>query len=236
MRFPGEASPSFIGPNGSGKTTLMKNLLRLLEPDEGVVRLDGMNVRDLSRRDFARRAGSVPQNPELNFDYTVEQTVQMGRYPHLGRFRALSLEDQRIATEAMQRADILHLKDHRVTQISGGEAQRVVIARALTQQPRILALDEPTNHLDIRHQTGILGLLKGLCRNEGIAVIAILHDLNFAYHYADQVILLNQGRIHGFGSPGSVLSVDAIEEVYGVPAAITANPFSGTPHIIYRID
>ena len=227
---------AIIGPNGSGKTTLLKNLLRLLEPESGIIMLGEKEIHRLSRREFARRAGSVPQNPALDYEYTVEQTVIMGRYPHLTRFQQLSSRDRDIALDAMRRADILHLKDQLITEISGGEAQRVIIARALTQEPGILALDEPTNHLDIHHQVAILGLLKGLCREKKIAVIAILHDLNFSYSYADQVVLLEDGRIHGIGSPEEVLTVAAIQEVYGVTAAIASNPFSGTPHIIYRID
>jgi iron complex transport system ATP-binding protein len=225
---------AIIGPNGSGKTTIFKNLLRLLSPQKGSVLLDGREIQEFSRREYARAAGSVPQNPALDYEYTVEELVLMGRYPHLGRLQRLSSRDREIAREAMRRADVLNLRHQRITRLSGGEAQRVVIARALTQEPRILALDEPTNHLDIRHQTAILGLLKELCRDREIAVVAILHDLNFALSYADMVLLLHEGAVYSSGPPMEVLTPRAIEAVYGIEATITENPFNGKPHIVYR--
>ncbi|ORC30694.1 hypothetical protein B4O97_17795 [Marispirochaeta aestuarii] len=225
---------AIIGPNGSGKTTFLKNLLRQLTPQRGTVLLDGREIRELSRREYARAAGSVPQNPSLDYEYTVEDIVLMGRYPHLGRLQRLSAGDREIAHEAMRRAEVLELRDQHITRLSGGEAQRVVIARALTQEPQILALDEPTNHLDIRHQTAILGLLKDLCRDKGIAVVTILHDLNFALGYADMVLLLHEGSVYSSGPPGEILTPRAIEEVYGVEAAVTTNPINGKPHIVYR--
>ncbi|WP_319559021.1 ABC transporter ATP-binding protein [Marispirochaeta sp.] len=234
MVRPGEFT-AIIGPNGSGKTTLLKNLLRILNPEKGMVLLDGRDINGLSRREYARSAGSVPQNPALDYEYSVKEIVLMGRYPHLGRFQSLSPRDHEIARKAMLRADILDLQHHRITQVSGGEAQRVVIARALTQEPRILALDEPTNHLDIRHQAAILTLLKELCRDQGIAVVAILHDLNFALSYGDTVLLLQEGSVFRSGNAREVLTPEAIRAVYGVEAAITENPFTGSPHIVYRM-
>lgn len=226
---------AIIGPNGSGKTTLLKNLLRILPPEAGTILLDSREISGLSRREYARAAGSVPQNPALDYEYSVKEIVLMGRYPHIGRFQRLSPLDHKIAEKAMLRADILDLQHHRITQISGGEAQRVVIARALTQEPRILALDEPTNHLDIRHQAAILALLKDLCRDQEIAVVAILHDLNFALSYADAVLLLQEGSVFRAGKAREVLTPASIKAVYGVEAAITENPFTGLPHIVYRM-
>ena len=226
---------AITGPNGSGKTTLLKNLLNLLHPDEGAVFLDRKNISTISRREFARNAGVVPQNPQMDFDYTVEETVLMGRYPHLSRFQRLSSADYAIAGQAMEQTDILDLKDHPVSRISGGETQRVAIARALTQEPRILALDEPTNHLDIKHQVAILSLLKKLCSEKGIAVVSILHDLNFAMAYADQVLLLQKGSVFHSGPPAEVLTAETIQRVYGIESALQNDPFTGASRIIYRI-
>ncbi len=226
---------AITGPNGSGKTTLLKNLLTLLSPDEGTILLDSRDIRSFSRRELSRKAGSVPQNPSMDYDYTVEEAVLMGRFPHLSRFQSLSSADYAIARNAMEKADILGMKDQLVSRLSGGEAQRAAIARALTQEPDILALDEPTNHLDIRHQVEILSLLKNLCREKGLAVITVLHDLNFALGYADQVILLQDGNIHSAGKPEEVLNPDSIHSVYGVESTMEKDPFSGRPRILFQI-
>ncbi len=226
---------AITGPNGSGKTTLLKNLLTLLSPEEGSVLLDSRDIRSFSRRELSRIAGSVPQNPGMDYDYTVEEAVLMGRFPHLSRFQQLSSSDYAIARNAMEQADVLSMKDQLVSRLSGGEAQRAAIARALTQEPGILALDEPTNHLDIRHQVGILSLLKNLCRKKGIAVITVLHDLNFALSYADKIILLQKGNVFSAGKPEDVLTPENMRSVYGVESTLEKDPFNGRTRILFCI-
>ncbi len=224
-----------VGPNGSGKSTLVRALSRALRPSRGAVLLGNRDLfRQVSTRDSARAIGVVPQSAGLTFGFTVREIVRMGRSPHLPRrpFAAEAAGDERIVTEAMASAGVGALAGRVATTLSGGEWQRVLIARALAQQPDVLLLDEPTAHLDIRHQWDTLGLARSLAHDGRKAVLAVLHDLNLAAGYCDRVILLSQGRIVAQGPPEAVLTPAHIRDVYGARVWVRCHPTSGRPVIL----
>lgn len=217
-----------IGPNGSGKTTLLKSISRILKPKSGIILLDGKDVYELKVKDVAKKMAVVPQDSPTKFDFTVRDIVLMGRSPHLGRLEMEGANDMEIAENAMRLTNTGHLADRSITEISGGERQRVVIARALTQEPKILLLDEPTSHLDINYQIEILDLIKELSKK--MIVIAIFHDLNLAARYCDELILLSNGRIFSLGKPGEVITPGNIESVYGIKVIVKRDSGGLTIH------
>ena len=221
-------SVGIIGPNGSGKTTLLKAISNILEPYSGTVRIDGADVTSFSARDLARTMGVVPQETGVSFDYTVSDIVMMGRHSYIGRFSSESPEDIRIANAAMETCNIAHFADRSINEISGGERQRVIIARAIAQEPKILLLDEATSHLDINHQVEILNLIHRL---EGVVRIGVYHDLNLAAQYCDYLLLLNHGTICARGSPADVLTARNLKEHYTINAVVTINPITKKPRI-----
>lgn len=201
-----------IGPNGSGKSTLLRCLHRALMPDSGTVLIDGDPIASLSARDVARRVSVVPQETISGSGMRVIDMVLLGRHVHRGDFHAYADEDHAIAHEVLERVGAGHLASRRLSELSGGERQRVIIARCLAQRARVLLLDEPTNHLDIRYQHEVLSLVKSL----GMATIVVLHDLNLAARYCDQIILLNHTRIVCAGSVTDVLNPEVLEPVFGL--------------------
>ena len=221
-----------IGPNGSGKSTLVKALTAVLPLMEGGVRLLGKDIQKMSTRQIARSVAVIPQETSIFFPFTIEEIVGMGRHPHVGRFRRISNQDLDIVEQAMQYTDTLHLRDRCINNISGGERQRAVIARALAQQPRVLFLDEPTSHLDINHQVEIFDLMKKLNREQRLTVFAVTHDLNLCAEYCQFVYILKDGAIAGSGTPGQILTGDTIKSVYGAEVEILTNPRSGSPIIV----
>jgi len=256
--LPGEVV-GIIGPNGAGKTTLFRVISRLLKPFSGEVRYDGKNIQEIPVRELARLIAVLPQNLPLTFPFTVLDFVLMGRLPHLGRWQSTQKSDYEIAREMMQLTEIKDLTNRYVTELSGGELQRVLLAQALTQQPELLLLDEPTSHLDIGHQIEIMDLIKRLncglriancelgnpksvhgesvqdeseIRNPKLTILMVLHDLNLAGEYCDRIILLNKGKIHQMGSPKEVLTYQNIEAVYKTVVVVKENPITARPHII----
>jgi len=215
-----------IGPNGSGKSTILKALCGLLRPSAGRVNLDGVELAHLSREAVARQIGVVPQAPLLPEGFTVLETVLMGRYPHLGLLRSESKKDLDIACRAMERTNIQSLAHRRVGQISGGEKQRVLIARVLSQEPLFLLLDEPTAHLDIRHQLEVMELVRSLA-DSGLGVVEAVHDVSLAGRFCDSLILLKEGHIFKEGTPQAVVTPDNIEQVFGVMAMVYGDLASG---------
>lgn len=220
-----------IGPNGSGKTTLLRLISGVLKPWQGSLSLFGRSLSSFSRRDVARMVGVVPQESFFAFDFTAFEIVLMGRSPHMRRFGFETEEDRKIAREAMEQTQTLHMRDRPINRISGGERQRVVIARALTQKPRILVLDEPTSHLDINHQIEVYDILERL-NSEGLTVVVISHDLNLAGQYCRRLILMDSGRIVASGTPGDIIVPSLIQEVYKVKPVIEPNPLTGAPLIL----
>jgi iron complex transport system ATP-binding protein len=223
---------SFLGPNGSGKTTLLKNLCGLLTPKEGCILLNEIDLKQIKHQDLAKQMAVVPQNTQIAFPFTVLDTVLMGRMPHQKRFQGDSPEDVAIAEWALKLTNTWHLRERPVTDLSGGEKQRVIVAQALTQQPRILLLDEPTAHLDLQHQLELLEILKKLNQTSNLTIVAVLHDLNLAAQYSSYTVLLNQGKIYAAGPPAQVLTPQIIRDVYGVDVAIAPNDLNQSFHII----
>lgn len=220
-----------IGPNGSGKSTLLRTATKVLEPFKGEVYLQKKKLKEISLKEMALLAAVVPQDTLFMFPFKVLDVVLMGRIPYISRLGFESKEDLRIAFEALERVDAIHLRDRFIDELSGGERQRVVIAKALAQKPKILFLDEPTTHLDISHQIEIFSLLKDLNKESGLIVVAILHDLNLASLYCDRLILLSEGRIKKHGTPSEVLDYKIIEEVYKTRVIVKENPVTSRPHV-----
>lgn len=219
-----------IGPNGSGKTTLLKAMSRIVAPDSGEVRLSEQGLGTFSFRDLAQQVAVVPQEISISFDYTVREIVMMGRHPYIGRFASERSEDLEICDHAMHLANVTHIAGSSVHEISGGERQRVLIARALAQEPEVLLLDEATSNLDISHQIEILNIIKGL--TEDITVISVFHDLNLAAYYCDRLIVLKDRRIYAVGLPGDVLTRETLNTVYGIDALVKPHPLTGKPYIL----
>ncbi len=208
-----------IGPNGGGKSTLLRTLSRLLRPSQGEVMLEGVDLRRLSQRDVARIVGLVPQVSRVDFEFTVEDIVLMGRYPHLSGLQAPGPADRRVAEGAMAATGVLALRERLVGDLSGGEYQRVLVARCLTQEPRVLLLDEPTAHLDLTYQVEILDLVRRL-NADGLSVIAVLHDLNLAAQFFDDFILVAGGRVMAIGDSDHVLTGDLLSLAYGATVRV----------------
>jgi iron complex transport system ATP-binding protein len=219
-----------IGPNGSGKTTLLKAISRVITPTGGIVRLDGQLLSAISSRELAQSIAVVAQDTGPGFDFTVSDVVMMGRYPHLSRFGKEHEEDYAICQNAMALTGITHLSDRSIHEISSGELQRVIIARALAQQPRHLLLDEATSHLDISHQVEILLTIKKL--SEEIAVIGVFHDLNLASYFCDEIIVIKAGKIAATGSPVEVMTPAMLRSIFDLDAAVSIHPITGKPFVV----
>jgi iron complex transport system ATP-binding protein len=220
-----------IGPNGSGKTTLLRAITKVIRPKKGEILLEKENIEKFSFKELAKKIAVVSQNSVANF-MAVEEFVLLGRIPHRKKLQFLETKvDERIAQEAMALTGTLQLKERFIGDLSGGERQLVVIARALAQEPRLLLLDEPTSHLDIAHQVKILDLIKRLNKENGITVIIVLHDLNLASQYCDRLILFNNGFIYKAGPPQKVLTYEIIEEVYKTVVLVKENPISSKPYV-----
>lgn len=222
-----------IGPNGSGKTTLLRCLVKLLPLETGHVFLGEEELASLSVREIAARVGVVPQRWEANFAFTVGDLVLMGRFPHVNRFQRESAKDYEVARRAMETTGIRNLADRPITELSGGELQRAVIAQALAQTPEILLLDEPTSHLDLNYQIETGELLQELCRNSGMTVVAVFHDLNLAARYCDELILLARGRILAQGAAAEVLTAENLHRAYGVKTRVKKDLLTGRPYISF---
>jgi len=220
-----------VGPNGAGKSTLLKTLSGAEKITAGTITLFNKPQNHYSRQEFARLAALVPQGYTENFPFTVADTVLMGRSPHLGLLGLEQKKDYAIARRAMKETDTIHLAHRTLNQLSGGEKQRVIIARAICQQPRIIFLDEPTASLDLAHQIRIMDLLDRLRREKNITVCMVSHDINLAAMYADTLLLLKAGRIIKTGPSGQVLTGTLLEESYGCPLQVDDNPLTGTKRV-----
>jgi len=216
-----------IGPNASGKSTLLKSISKVLKPHTGVVLLNERDVYTFKSAEIAKNLAVVPQESVISFAFTALEVVLMGRTPHLNRFEMESTQDLIIAQKSMELTNTWYLAERPIDTLSGGEKQRIIIARALTQEPRVLLLDEPTDHLDINHQIEILDLIKRLSKEEEMIVIGVFHDLNIASQYCDRLILLHKGRIFAAGGAGDVLTGENIEKVYGVKVTVKQDDVSG---------
>jgi iron complex transport system ATP-binding protein len=221
-----------IGPNGCGKTTLLRALTGILPAMQGTVSVRGQNVRQMGRRKLARVMACLLQDLSLDLAFTVGEVVLMGRSPHLPRIGGETDHDLEVARQAMALCDVSHLADRPITEISGGERQRALIAMCLAQQPEVLLLDEPTNHLDIGHQLAVLDLIARLNGQTGTTVIAVFHDLNLAAEYCQRLLVLDGGRVAARGAPAEVLTAAMISAVYRTEVLVSQNPLTGRPHIV----
>ena len=231
QQFAGEFV-GLLGPNGCGKSTLLRVLSRTLKPESGTVFLEGKPITAWSAKEIACKLAFVPQSEPAVFDFSVRDLVLMGRHPHLVRFQGESEEDYRIADEAMAEADIAFLSDRLITQLSGGEHRRALLARALAQRTPLLLLDEPTAHLDITHQFELLSLVKKLTSEKGVGGLAALHDLNQAAEFCDRLVLMSTGKILFAGTPEEVMTPDILRAAYNAEVRIGTNPETGRPMIL----
>ena len=225
------AFAGIIGPNGSGKTTLFKGISGILPIKKGSICLSGVPLESMKLREKARKMAVVSQFPE-GADMTVQDYVLLGRLPHRHAFNFLeSARDKVLARKYMRLTGIYHYREKQMSQLSGGEQQLAAIAQALTQEPELLLLDEPTSHLDINHQMQMLDLIQSLNKELNLTVLMIIHDLNLAAEYCDQLILINDGKIYTQGTPAEVLTFQNIEAVYNAVVIAQTNPLSGKPVI-----
>jgi len=221
-----------LGPNGSGKSTLVRLMSGVRSPQRGRVTYAGRDLRAYRREELARAIGVVPQETTIELPFSVLEVVLMGRSPYLGKFGFESVHDLAVAQRAMEQTGVDALAAREVHALSGGERQRVILARALAQEPRVLLLDEPTAFLDIKHQVAVYDLIRQLSREQGLAVVAILHDLNLAALYCDRLALLKAGRVFYQGTPEQVLTYANVKAVYETEVYIDLNDITGKVQIL----
>ncbi len=221
-----------IGPNGSGKTTLLKLISGVLYPTQGEIHLDGLSLKRLKRKKVAQRVATVPQQFHMPFAFRVEEVVMLGRTPFLRMLSEGRKKELDIVSQSMEVAGIKPLGQRFFNELSGGERQKVILAMALAQQPRLLLLDEPTAHLDINHQVEILQLVRNLNEEQGTTIIAAMHDLNLASLYFRRLIMLKEGRIFADGTPKEVLTPHLIQEVFSTSVQVQSHPLANVPHIV----
>nr|WP_233488538.1 heme ABC transporter ATP-binding protein [Halodesulfurarchaeum formicicum] len=220
-----------IGPNGAGKTTLLRTISGVLTPSGGTVTVDGQDITDLPSKASSRLVAVVPQETSLAFDFTVREVVEMGRTPYRNRLTLESSADEEMVTQALERTRTAGFADRAIGEVSGGERQRVLLARALAQDTPVLLLDEPTASLDINHQIRTLELVKSLVE-AGKTIMAPIHDLNLAAHYCDRLLLLADGKRTALGSPDEVLTESNLEAAFGTDAVVTNNPVTGSVYVM----
>ncbi len=218
-----------IGPNGSGKSTLLKTIYRTMKRESGEILLDDVPIDSMSLRDSALKMSVVTQHNYYNFDFKVEEVVMMGRTPHKKTMEMDDDNDRAIVEDALKKVNMLDMKNRNFSSLSGGEQQRIILARALAQQTPCLILDEPTNHLDIKYQLEVLDIVKEL----GCTTLCALHDLNLAAEYCDRIYILLDGKIVREGVPEEVITEEMIQEIYGVKASVDRHPKTGMLNVVY---
>lgn len=228
------AVTAIVGPNACGKSTLLRGLARLMSPAAGQVILDGSDITRLRTKDVAKRLGLLPQSSIAPEGITVADLVTRGRFPHQTTLRQFSRTDQQAVADAMAATGVTAIAGRPVDQLSGGQRQRVWIAMVLAQQTPLILLDEPTTFLDIAHQIELLDLFADLNAEQGCTIVAVLHDLNHACRFADQIIAMKSGAIVAQGNPADVITATLVEEVYGLQCQVIDDPETGTPLVIPR--
>lgn len=216
-----------LGPNGCGKTTLLKNLNRNLHPHKGCVLIDGSDIEEISKKEIAKKVGVVPQSNEIRFAFTVREIVGMGRMPFQDSFRGASSKDLEIIEKAMEQTGVLSMADRLINTMSGGERQRVIIARAISQTPEIILMDEPTLHLDINMQFEVLDLIKRLSKENDLTVIIVSHDLPMVTRYCDRIVLIHDHKVFAMGTPEEILTEENMRAVFNVDAKLEKDPRTG---------
>ncbi|HJP84455.1 MAG TPA: ABC transporter ATP-binding protein [Gemmatimonadaceae bacterium] len=222
---------ALAGPNGSGKSTIVRALLGRVDISRGKAVVGGADTRALTPNALAQKMAVVPQREETAFPMRVRDYVALGRYPHLGLWRSPGVEDQQVVDTALTQSGVLDLADRTTDALSGGEWQRVRIARALAQRAPALVLDEPTTFLDVAHEMAIFELLASLARN-GLAILLVSHQLNLVARFADTIVLLNHGKVAVSGRPSDVMNAERLESIYGWPVVVTRDPAVGAPALV----
>lgn len=228
MRVAHKQFVGIVGPNGSGKSTLLKCIYRTLSPSSGVIRLDEQDLTTIKLQESAKKMSVVAQHNHINFDFIVEDMVMMGRHPYKKSLERNSINDINIVKQALETVGMTKFLKREFSSLSGGEQQRVILARALAQQPECLILDEPTNHLDIKHQLHLLNIIKAL----NISVMAAVHDLNIALKYCDYIYVMKEGRVVCHGIPRQVVTQKLLFDVFEVES--TLHQINGEMHIVYK--
>ena len=228
--LPGELL-GVLGPNGSGKSTLLKVMDGILVPQEGEVLFRDRPVTSYTRSGLASEVAMVAQESHFRFSFSTLEVVLMGRFPHMKRFQLEGKRDMDMAFNALKSTHCLDLAERAIDELSGGEKQRVLIARALAQEPMIILLDEPTSFLDLRYKKEIYDLVSSLTRKRGISVVAVSHDIDLAAQYCDRMIMLEEGRIYSMGEPKDVITASNIGSVYGCSVIVDKNPAKGSPRV-----
>lgn len=221
-----------LGPNGSGKTTLLRALARQLQPMQGAVLLDDQNIQELDASELPRRIAMAPQTERRDWPLTVEDSVRLGRAPHRGWLLPFNAEDRRIVEHSLQCTGMVELRRRPITELSGGEWRRMILARALAQQASVLLLDEPIAGLDLKYQVEILRLVRRLASERRLIVIITLHDLNYASLYGDRIAMLSVDAPPAIGAPREVLTAQRISRTFGIPVTVTKHPVHQTPLIV----
>lgn len=224
---------TILGPNGAGKSTLLKAISKNIENMKGSIFIDNMNIKDLKIKNLAKKISMVPQETSIDFDLMGEEIVLMGRIPHLKRLEKEGSQDFSIVKEAMRKTNTIHLRNRSVTKMSGGEKQRVVVARALAQEAGIMLLDEPVSQLDLHNQIEIMNIIRDLVDREGLTAICVLHDINLAVNYSDEILIMKAGKLVSMGKPVDIIRQDIIEDTYGIDVKIIENPITNKPFIIH---
>jgi ABC-type cobalamin/Fe3+-siderophores transport system ATPase subunit len=223
---------ALVGPNGAGKSTLIRAVSGVVPLRQGDVRINGSLLSSLSTMERARYLAVVPQARSLPPAFSVYETVLLGRTPHLGWLGRAGPQDRERVRYALEHTQMLALADRPVGELSGGEQQRVLLARALAQDTPVLLLDEPTTHLDLQHRESLIRLIRDLAVNKGLAILMVLHDLNLAALYSDRVALLVEGRLRAIGAPSEVVTAERLSEVYGIPVRVIPHPDYGSPLVL----
>lgn len=222
------------GPNGCGKSTLLRAIRRLHQGQRGQILLDGVDIGALGAKDLARQIGLLAQSPSAPPDISVEELVRLGRYPHQAMLQPWSEKDGAAVSRAMEGTGVDTLKHRRIGSLSGGQLQRAWIAMVLAQETDVICLDEPVNHLDMAHQLDCLDLVAKLNREDGRTIVLVLHDLNLAARYSDQLVFVHEGRVRALGQPEALMTPELLAEVFEVDAAIMTDPVHGRPICIPR--
>lgn len=221
-----------IGPNGAGKSTLLKLVLGFLHSEQNNIQLNKKPLEKYPKKELGKNIAYVPQETEFSFSFKVHEIVRMGRYPYLKGIAYYSDEDEKIVNESMKKMEITHFANRRFNNLSGGEKQRVVIASALAQQPKILLLDEPTSALDLHHQIDIYIILKTLQNETNLTTIVVTHGINLAAQFCERIILMNKGEIIRDGKPDEVLQFNLLQEIFGVKVYIDINPMTKSLYVL----
>lgn len=234
LQIPPGRVTGIVGANGCGKSTLLRALARLITPSAGQVILDGRSLHQMQSKEVARVLGLLPQGPIAPEGIAVSDLVGRGRHPHQRLLAGWSARDYEAVAAALDATGIADLADRAVDELSGGQRQRVWIAMALAQETDILLLDEPTTFLDVAHQVEVLDLLTDLNRDRGTTIVMVLHDLNLASRYCDQLIAVKDGRVHAVGSPHEIVTEQLMLEVFGLDSCVIVDPVSDTPLVLPR--